>query len=121
MAIPNRNQSIFERRFINKVLTEEGKEMFSQQARVLAKHESATTKQILLRRKLSVNDTTLEIEHLKSQRFIDMKTIAGRRRKPIKNHNTILLTQLGSAIRQIRYGFTKDIQELMAQEHKIEI
>ncbi|GAK96808.1 hypothetical protein JCM19294_1117 [Nonlabens tegetincola] len=70
---------------------------------------------LLNKSKFKVTGTTLSHSHSETQRFIDMKKWYGRKRKPIKVHNTQLYITMNRLLFRLRYGFTRAVREQIAQ------
>jgi hypothetical protein len=70
---------------------------------------------LLNRGSFTVNASELKHSHSKTQRFIDMKRIYGRKQKPLKVHNTQLYITMNRLIFRLRYGFTEMVKNEIAQ------
>ena len=71
--------------------------------------------EILNRSKFTVNNNVLIHQHSASQRYIDMKRWYGKRRTPIKVHNTQMFIAFNRLIFRLRYGFTELTKQQIAQ------
>ena len=119
-SLKNRNKSILERKFIDKVLQEEGENIIVEQQRRDAKYEFSP--RLNSKRKFSVNNNELELEHHLVQRFVDMNNVRGfkkKRKTPI--HNSVIFGHYNNIQRSLRFGFTVDIQKSLENELKIVI
>lgn len=118
--LSNRNKTILERRYIDQVLEEEGKNILSEQSRLDRKYSFSN--RLSSRRNTRVSGGKLVIEHSIIQRFVDMNKINGapkKRKTPI--HNRVIFGHFNNILGKLRFGFTKAIQEQLSSQHKIEI
>jgi hypothetical protein len=109
-------RKILEGRFIRKVLAETGKDIERLSIQTMSNrgfkssdwYSSSSTE---------VKNTTLEYNHLAKSRFVNMKfrdSKSGRqRRKSHPIHNQIIWGQYNEVIKQLHFGFTDDVQNLM--------
>lgn len=125
-----RDQGILERKFIHKVLTDEGQEF-------VAGHRQAIRRLLntsgLLGSALSMSVSqsghiggSLSVSHAKRQRFLDMKTRKTKsggtiRKKAYTIHNRELYGRVNNIIRQLSFGFTKAVKEKIQRDQIIEI
>lgn len=110
-----------EDKYIQRILKQEASNIFSAQERILNKFNSSSKKTILEKRSFLISGTSLVISHSKLQRFIDMKNVRGRQRKPIPNHNAVIYGHLNSIINRISFGLTDDVRELISNDYNLEL
>ncbi|ANW96750.1 hypothetical protein AXE80_10890 [Wenyingzhuangia fucanilytica] len=122
MDISNRNQSIIEKRYIRSTLQRAGNRIATRQQQVLNKTKGIP-KNLLQRRTITVTGVdTLSMEHLLTQRFIDMKRLSN-----VKNplhapiHNKIIMGEYQRVINELQFGLTEDVKNKIAGNLNIEI
>lgn len=107
---------IAEKRFIKKVLEEQGNEMKSAQTKVMRDNSFQSSK-FFNKRRFNVSNDTMIITNLKLHRFVDMKTrktkSGVKRKKSHPIYNRIIFGHLNNIIRQISFGFTDSVIEEM--------
>lgn len=107
------NGDILEKRYIQKVLREEGDDINTE----MNKRMNGFTEQTKGERNFDVEGTALVYDHPMRLRFIDMKrrqTKHGKTKKknyPI--HNKPLFGYANNIVRRIMYGFTDQVKEEM--------
>lgn len=74
---------------------------------------------VVKKTQFTVTGTTLRNTHSETQRFIDMKKWYGRKRKPLKVHNTQLYITMNRLLFRLRYGLTRQVREQIAQTIEI--
>ncbi len=127
--LKSRDQGILERKFVRKVLMDEGQEF-------VAGHRQAIKRLLnssgvlggALSMQVSESGNTggsLSISHAKRQRFLDMKTrkltTGGTvRKKAYTIHNKELFGRLNNIIGQLSFGFTQSVKEKIQREQIIE-
>lgn len=105
---------IAEKRFIRKVLQEEGENIFQSQNKRMSKFKSPEWFQ---KRGMKADETRLAITSLKRHRFVDMSirnTKTGRKKKksyPI--YNKVMFGHLAEIVKKISFGFTEEIMAKM--------
>lgn len=109
------------KKFIDRVLKDEGHEMIRAQDKVISRHNVRKIVPEISRRRISVSNNKLVFVHPIRQRFIDMKSIRGQRQKAIQLHNKILYSRFNSIVGKLAYGFTEDMRNLIAQDQKIHL
>lgn len=101
---------IAEKRFIRKVLKEEGKNIFDTQNKRMSKFKSS---EWFEKRGMKVDESKLTITLLKKHRFSDMRyrnTKMGREKKksyPI--YNKVMFGHLAEIVKKLSFGFTEEI------------
>ena len=117
----NRNKSILERRFIDQVLEEEGKNIVNTQNRLDLKYKFKTDR-LKRARSINVSGGRLVLEHSIIQRFVDMNKVRGiTKKKKTPIHNKVIFGHFNNILGRLRFGFTRAIQQQLSNEHKIEI
>lgn len=107
--------------FITRVLQDEAKSIVEAQNRVLNAKNPKSKDLIIASRTYHVSQNSLEFTHALQQRFIDMKRIGGRKKKPVPLHNKVLYGHLNNIIAQLKFGFTDDVKNLIANEYNIHL
>ncbi|MFC0605886.1 hypothetical protein [Winogradskyella pulchriflava] len=118
---PLSGKNIISNIFIAQVLDEEAKNIIQAQDRVLSAKNPDSKNLIIASRSYTVTGTTLQFTHAMQQRFIDMKTINGIKRKPIPVHNKVIYTHFNNIIAKTKYGLTESVQNLIANQHNIQL
>jgi len=115
----NRSQSFVEKKFLIQTLTQEGKELAIKQKAALNEHLKKRTGKTIAAIKATVsedgNGARLSMQHLKRQRFLDMKPKRGLRKRAYPIHNKILFNHLGNIIRELKFGFTESVRQNLSQ------
>lgn len=114
-------KKIVEQKYIDRVLATEARNMFREQNKVAARFNVRSKVPEINRRRFTVSGGRLVVTHPIRQRFIDMKTIRGQRQRAIQIHNKIVYTHFNYIVNQMAYGFTQDVQNLIAQDLKIQL
>lgn len=130
-TLANRDRGILERRFIAKVLQEEGQNLEREHKRainrLLNNHTGSTRANVrYMVQNQSQAKGRLEVRHLKRQRFLDMKSRTNakgirQRKRAYPIHNRIIFGHLNNIIRQLSFGFTRAVQEKLKREISIEV
>lgn len=115
------NKKIVEQKFIDRMLKEEAHEIFRAQDRIISRHNVTKMVPEITRRRFSVSNNRLTVTHPIRQRFIDMKNIRGQRQRSIQIHNKIVYGHFNNIIKKLAFGFTEDVKNMIAQEHKIQL
>ncbi|WP_422105592.1 hypothetical protein [Winogradskyella sp.] len=105
--------------YIQRVLGQSAKDIIEAQNRVLSSANPKEKKNIIASRRYVVSGTQLNFTHSKQQRFIDMRRVAGRKRKSIPLHNKVIYKEFSNIIAQIKFGLTEDVQYLIANEYNL--
>lgn len=123
--LATREKGILERKFVKKVLQEEGGNLLDAHRQAINKRLNRHTGNTLGALRMQVSSTTnsagqLEMQHLKRQRFLDMKTRQSPKGKTIKSnkriHNAIIFGHLNNVIRQLSFGFTEAVREKLKRD-----
>jgi len=117
-GLQNRNKSILERKFIDRILEQEGANIITEQNRIDKKFSFKSTG---LNRRFSVNNGQLNLEHGIIQRFRDLNRIRGRKQVSSKQHNRVIFSHFNTIQRGLMFGFTKAIRAQLKAEYKIEV
>ncbi|WP_026730216.1 hypothetical protein [Flavobacterium denitrificans] len=110
----NFSEQILEKRFVNKVLRDTGKDI-DQSQRKLMSSRGFEANDWYSDRSFVATDSQLDYTHLKKHRFVDMKfrnSNKGRKRKqnhPI--HNRIIWGHYNNIIKELHFGFTNAVKE----------
>jgi len=129
-VLAQRDRGILERKFVKQVLQHEGHELVRAHQREIRSRLEQHSGKTLSTLKSWVHSNAnasgeLNVQHLKRQRFLDMKTRTTKaglkvRKKQFPIHNRIVFGHLNNVIRQLKFGFTEAIQEQLKQDQKIE-
>ena len=112
--------NILTTKFIERVLNDEAKNIVAAQNKVLNARNSNSKNLIISSRTYQVSQGSLEFTHAMQQRFIDMKRLGGRKKKPVQVHNKILYAHFNNIIASLKFGFTDDVKNLIANEYNIQ-
>ena len=118
---PLSGKNIISNTFIAQVLDEEAKNIIQAQDRVLSANNPASKNLIIASRSYSISGTTMQFTHAMQQRFIDMKRINGIKKKAVPVHNKIIYKHFNNIIAELKFGFTDDVQKLIANQHNIQL
>lgn len=113
------NKRIIEQKYIQQVLTEEGKNIEQAQDDVFNNRNIPDL--IRSSRSFTVQDTTLTHKHDIRQRFDDMKRVRFRKQKSTGAHNKIIWGHLNNIVFRLAYGFTQDAKNLIANQYNLEL
>lgn len=119
MEINRKNTKVYEDRFINMMLREEGNKLKEAQVKFM-QQRGFTSPEFFSDISVKSHGTTLTHEHLLRHRFVDMKTRNtknGKKRK--KNHplhNRLIFGYLNTIIHRIQFDFTDEIIQMVKAE-----
>lgn len=112
----NRNQivnDVLERRYINKVLDEQGKKIMAAQNEIINSRGFNTS--TFNNKNARAIEEKLQINVKKLHRFVDMKTRNTKgtvsRKKSHAIYNKIIFGHLNNIIFELQYGFTEAVKE----------
>lgn len=105
--------------YIQHVLQQSAKDIIAAQDRVLSAANPSEKNNIIAKRRYAVSGTNLQFTHALTQRFIDMRRIAGRKHKPIAVHNKVIYKEFNNIIAELKFGFTDDVKNLIANQYNI--
>lgn len=114
----NRDNALKDR-FLQNVMEEEGADMVKAHQKAISdllnEDTGLTRSSVRQIVRAQSHTATLEVSHLKRQRFLDMKTRNtkdGRKRKrAYRIHNRIIFGHLNNIIQKLSYGFTDAVRE----------
>lgn len=119
--LTGRTNSIVQKKFIRDTLQRLAQRIDSRQRATLSS-SLLRGKNVLRNRKITTPNTTIHMEHLMRQRFIDMKRLGGKpNRKRVQLHNIIIISEYNRLFNELSFGFTQEIKSLIAGNLKLEL
>jgi len=107
---------LLEKRYVRQVLQEEGQNIYKEQTKRMGAAGFKSSR-LYAKRRINVEENTLNYHHLAEHRFIDMKsrrTLKGTARKANHAiHNRILWGHANNIVRRVAFGFTQDVKAQM--------
>ncbi|MCH8491078.1 MAG: hypothetical protein LAT81_14270 [Oceanicaulis sp.] len=125
-------QSILERKYLEKVLREEGKNIIDEQSAIIDSYDLIDTRIMRERRGFRFVETenadgTLEISFVKYLRFLDMTrrmqqhSVQPKLRKSLGIYNRIIFGRFNEIQKRLRFGFTEQVKEQLRNELTINL
>ena len=110
-----------EDQYLTTILKQTADDIATRQDSIYSGLDAITRAPLIANRKFTVHGNTLILTHPILQRFLDMKRLRSKKQKSLVNHNKIIYSEIGGAIRALQFGLTQDLKEKLAQEYKIHL
>lgn len=96
-------------RFIGDTLRERGDALIDRQGREISATLHRRSGNLLDSRRAAVHGNTLTLDHPIYERFLDMRSLGGRKQKRHRIHNRFVYGTYAGIAERLMYGFTEEV------------